>query len=129
MTTKAQIGVAVVAKLGPIVGSRVHRLVFPQPPALPVWPAIRYSFVSVTVSPDICGDGGEETADYRLQIDVVSAEASGASAFSSLCASVRAAMATLLPTYVWDSEFEDFDAETKTYRLSADYLVYLSSPT
>jgi len=128
MTTKSQVAAAVVSKLGPVVSNRVHRMVFPLA-TNPVWPAIRYSFVSTIVSPDICGDGGEEAADYRLQIDVVDMESKGASAFSTLCASVRTAMATLLPTYVWDGEAEEYDAETKTYRLSMDYLVYLSSPT
>lgn len=128
MTNKADISLVVVTLLKPLVGNRVYRNVFPQAPAVPVWPAIRYSFPSVTPSQDLCGDGGEETSDYRLQIDVVMLESAGPTAFAALMAQVKAAMATLQPIYVFDNEFEEFDFETKTTRAAVDYLVYLSSP-
>lgn len=128
MTSKADISAALVAKLKPLVSNRVYRNVFPQSPALPVWPSIRYTFVSTTPNQDLCGDGGEETADYRVQIDVVMLESAGATAFSTLCTAVKTAMQDFRPIWVWDSDFEEYDAETKTNRLSVDYMVYLSSP-
>lgn len=128
MTTKTDIAVALAAKLKPLVAGRVYRNVFPQSPALPVWPSIRYTFVSTTANQDICGDGGQETADYRVQIDVVMLESAGPTAFAALCDSVKAAMQDFRPVWVWDSDFEQYDAETKTNRLSADYMVYLSTP-
>lgn len=127
MSDKTTISSAVVTLLGPIVSSRVYRNVFPQPPASPVWPAIRYSFPSVTPYADMCGDGGEEVADFRLQLDVVILESKGPSAFLNLCAQVKSAMATLAPIYVWDGDFEEFDLDTKTNKMTIDYVVYLSS--
>ena len=106
----------------------MYRNALPQLPAGPVWPSIRYTFISTAPNVDICGDGGQETADYRVQIDVVDLETKGPTAFSNLGDSVRTAMRDLLPNYVWDGEFEEFDAETKTNQLSLDYIVYLSSP-
>ena len=128
MTSKADLATALVAKLRPLVGGRVYRNRFPQSPDVPVWPAIRYTFISTTANQDICGDGGEETADYRVQIDVVMLESAGATAFATLCTAVKTAMQDFRPIWVWDSDFEDYDADTKTTRLSADYMVYLSSP-
>lgn len=128
MTTKADIALAIVNKLKTLVSNRVYRNTFPQAPAAPVWPSIRYTFISTTPNVDVCGDGGQETADYRVQIDVVDLESKGPTAFSSLGDSVRTAMRDLLPIYVWDGESEEYDVETKTNRLSLDYFVYLSSP-
>lgn len=126
---KKDIATAIVAALAPVVSSRVYRNVFPQAPSVPVWPAIRYSFASVNATQDICGDGGEETADYRVQIDVVDLESKGPTSYSNLCASVKAALSPLQPIYCWDSEFEEFDIDTTTTRLSMDYLVYPSTPS
>ena len=128
MTTKAELAVALVAKLRPLVSGRVYRRVFPQSPSVPVWPSIRYTFASTTPNQDICGDGGEETADYRVQIDVVMLESAGETAFSNLCTAVKAAMQDFRPVWVWDSDFEDSEPETKTNRLTIDYMVYLSTP-
>lgn len=125
---KKDIATAVVTALNPLVSNRVYRNVFPQAPATPIWPAIRYTFISVTASQDICGDGGEETADYRVQIDLVDREDKGPTTFADLSALVKAALAPLQPIYVWDSEFEEFDLDTKTNRLSMDYLVFPSTP-
>ena len=126
---KAQLSAALVTALKPTVSNRVFRNVFPQPPAAPVWPAIRYTFVSVTANPDICGDGGEEVADYRVQLDLVRLESDGMPAFSTLTATVKAALIAANLPMQWDSEFEKYDAETKTTRLSMDYLVFPSTPT
>lgn len=126
---KKDIATALVAALGPTVSNRVYRNVFPQAPSVPVWPSIRYTFISVAAIQDLCGDGGEETADYRVQIDLVDLESKGPTAFATLSATVKAALAPLQPIYVWDSESEDFDVETKTTRLSMDYLVFPSTPS
>lgn len=129
MTTQAQVAASVVALLKPLVANRAYRLVFPQSPTVPVWPAIRYTFIDATnPSADITGEGDEETADYRLQIDVVDLESKGPTSFATLCAAVKAAMKTLAPTFEWDSQAEEFDAETKTTRLRIDYMIYLSTP-
>ncbi|AMM23166.1 DUF3168 domain-containing protein [Variovorax sp. PAMC 28711] len=133
MTNKTDVALVIVNKLKALVTggdgkARIYRNTFPQLPALPVWPSIRYTFVSTSPNLDICGDGGPETADYRVQIDVVDLESKGPTAFATLGDSVRTAMRDLLPLYVWEGEFDDFDAETKTNRLSLDYVVYLSTP-
>lgn len=94
---------------------------------LPTWPAIRLVVVSSTPYPDACGDGGDAGADFRLQIDIASAASAGESAIQTLRASVMAGMAALGPEYILDGEFNDFDAETKTFRCTVDYLVHLSS--
>lgn len=127
---KHDIATALVTALKPLVANRVYRNVFPQAPSTPpTWPAIRYTFISVTAVQDICGDGGEEVADYRVQIDLVDLESKGPTSFANLSALVKAALAPLQPIYVWDSEFEEFDLDTKTNRLSMDYLVFPSTPT
>lgn len=125
---KSDIAAALVTALRPTVSNRVYRNVFPQPPAAPVWPSIRYTFVSVASNQDICGDGGEETADYRVQIDVVDLESKGPTSFATLTDAVKSALAPLQPIYVHDSESENFDLDTKTTMLSMDYLIYPSSP-
>jgi len=125
---KKDIAAALVTALAPVVANRVYRNVFPQAPSVPTWPAIRYTFASVSAVQDICGDGGEETADYRVQIDLVDLESKGPTSFANLSALVKAALAPLQPIYVWASEFEEFDLDTKTNRLSMDYLVFPSTP-
>ena len=67
MTIEADIFTA----LGPLVSNRVYPVSFPLTGSLPVWPAIRYTFISITPTVTICGDGGDETADTRVQIDAV----------------------------------------------------------
>lgn len=94
---------------------------------MPTWPAIRLVVVSSTPYPDACGDGGDAGADFRLQLDIASAASAGEGALQSLRASVMAAMSALGAEYVWDGEQNDFDAETKTFRCSLDYLVLLST--
>ncbi len=94
---------------------------------MPTWPAIRLVVVSSTPYPDACGDGGDAGADFRLQIDIASAASAGESAIQTLRASALAGMAALGPEYILDGEQNDFDAETKTFRCTLDYLVHLSS--
>lgn len=127
MTTQMDLSLEIVGRLADLVENRVYYRVFPQNTKQPAWPSILYSFVSVTPNQDICGDGGEETADYRVQLDVVMEGKSGPTAFMTLCKQVKTAMAALKPVWVWDDQFEVFDEPTRTYRLSIDYLVFLSS--
>lgn len=127
MTTEGQLLTAVVAALRPLVSNRVYVRTFLQPSGLPTWPAIRLVVVSVTPYPDACGDGGDDGADFRLQVDLAHAAAAGETAFQALRAQVKTAMAGLGAEYVWDGEFNDFDEQTKTNRVALDYLVYLST--
>lgn len=98
---------------------------FPQPPAVPVWPAVRYTISGGTVYGDLCGDGDEETDDVRIQIDAV---AETSSARRALWDAVRAAMKGFpTPAVLQGSPVFSYDAETKTYRAMADYIVHGSS--
>ena len=110
--------------LSSLVSNRVYPLKFPLQPT-PIWPAIRYTIVSNVPSADICGDGGDLTADARVQLDVV---ASTYAAMLTLRASVMTAMPNVLPPVLLEnSGTYDFDAETKTYRSIMDYMFYASS--
>lgn len=113
--------------IGSLVGSRIYANVFSQPQQRPVWPAIRRSIASVVPDVDLCGDGGDETADLRIQLDIVVAEASGYEALRTLRGQVMTAMSTFTPPAVWDSERNEFDEETRTHRCSLDYMIYPSS--
>lgn len=111
----------------PHVANRAYISVFPQPAGVPVWPAARISVVSLVPNVDLCGDGGVETAEYRIQIDLVVTEASGYSALKTLEASVLTTMQTFAPPAILDSVRAEYDEETRTHRSSIDYLIYPSS--
>ncbi len=111
--------------LGPLVANRVYPVTFPLTGSPPVWPAIRYSFISVTPSITICGDGGDETADTRIQIDIV---ATTFSAVRALRSQVMTAMLTFSPPAVFENSFSSYDPETKTFREQVDFVTYASSP-
>ena len=98
---------------------------FPLTGALPVWPAIRYTFISVTPSVTICGDGGDATADTRIQLDIVDTTFTAARA---LRLQVMTAMQTFVPPAVFENSFSSYDEQTKTYREQLDYVTYASSP-
>lgn len=126
--TQLSVSQEVFRVLAPLVGERCYQRTFLQPNGqLPAWPAIRFIFATVDPGATICGDGGDEGADYRLQIDLADAAANGEAAFQALRAQALAAMQTLGPTYVWAAQRDEFDAETKTLRCSLDYLVHQSS--
>lgn len=101
---------------------------FPQPPRAPTWPAARVTVASVAPDVAICGDGGEDTADTRIQIDIVVTEAAGYSALKTLQALVMSDMRSFDPPAVWDGAQFFPDAETKTHRCVLDYVIYASSP-
>jgi hypothetical protein len=106
------------------VADRVYPLTFPQPVSDARWPSIRYTFISADPGEDICGDGGDGTADYRVQLDLVHTTYA---ALRVLRLQVLAAMDAFQPPAIWSGELEAYDAETKTYRSSLDFLLYPSS--
>ncbi len=108
-----------------LVANRVYPETFIQPNgALPVWPAIRYGLVSIVPAIAICGDGGDETADTRVQIDVVDKTFI---ATRSLRSQVLQAMLNFDPPAIVQNSFSEYDAETKTFRASIDYVIYRST--
>lgn len=126
--TQLSVSQQVFGALAPLVGQRCYQRTFLQPDGgLPAWPAIRFVFVSADPGETICGDGGDEAADYRVQIDLAEAYAKGEAAFQALRAQVLAAMQSLGATYVWAGQRDEFDPDTKTLRCSLDYLVYQSA--
>ena len=81
------------AALSPLVSGRVHASTFPQLPAVPITPAILCTFVSADPGQDICGAGGQDVEDTRVQVDVYSTSFDSARA---LRLQVMAAMAALV---------------------------------
>ncbi len=103
----------------------VSPLTFPQPARYnPEWPALRYTIVSSVPVKDLCGDGDDDTADARVQLDVVATTYVGA---RSLRLEVMAVMSNFVVPAILDSDFDDWDAETGTYRCVLDYLINPSS--
>lgn len=115
---------ALFTALKSLVGNRVSPVTFPQPPAVPTWPAIRYTFISTVPIEDLCGDGDDETAEALVQLDLV---ASTFSAARALRLQVMAAMRTFDPPAILQNSSGEFDADTKTYREQLDYLFHPSS--
>ena len=113
------------AALGPLVSNRCKPLIFGREGQIPVWPAIRFTFISVTPSVTICGDGGDETADTRIQIDIADVTFVGVRA---LRLQVMTAMQTFVPIAVFENSFSSYDGPTETYREQLDYVTYASSP-
>ncbi len=108
-----------------LVENRVYPETFIQPNgALPIWPAIRYGLVSIVPATAICGDGGDETADTRVQLDVVDKTFI---ATRSLRTQVMQAMLNFDPPAIVQNSFSEYDAETKTFRASIDYVIYKST--
>lgn len=104
-------------------------ITFPQPVRWnPVWPALRYTFVSAIPVEDLCGDGDDTTADVRVQLDIV---AEDHVVVRQLRLDVMAVMATFGVDYGWPAililNFDNFDAETQTYRCTLDYMITPSS--
>lgn len=112
--------------LSPLVAGRVHANVIPQLPAVPITPAIVFSFASNVVTQDICGAGTDDVVDTRVQVDVYSTTFDGVRA---LRLQIQAAMAALSPPMVWqgDNGVEPYDFDLKLHRSSADFFQYPSS--
>jgi hypothetical protein len=113
------------ATLRPLVSNRVYPVVFPQPVSgLPVWPAIRYVTVSSVPIEDLCGDGDDQTAEVRVQLDVV---ATTYAAMRALRLQVMEKMRTFDTPARLALSSEDYDEETKTHRGILDYDLHGSS--
>jgi len=108
-----------------LVGNRVAPVVFPQPPAVPTWPAILYNIVSSTPIVDLCGDGDDDTAEHRIQLDVVALTFTQA---RSLRLQVKSAMAVFSPPAILQFTASEYDPDTKTYRELMQYITHGSSP-
>lgn len=103
----------------------IHPVMFPQPARYsPLWPAIRYTFISSVPVVDICGDGNDDTADTRVQIDVV-AETHVEARVIRL--EVMNIMTTFNPPAILSLDFDEYDEETKTFRCVLDYEVQPST--
>jgi len=114
-----------VTLLGPLVGGRVARDVFPQPNGVPEWPAIRFSLIDGQNAETICGTDGVDTDDSTYQIDCVDVNGKGADA---LARSVVDLMDLFpLPTVRTARRADPYDPATKTFRVSLDYLIAPSS--
>ena len=109
--------------LGPLVANRVYPVTFPQAPAVPVWPAIRYTPIGGTMQSTSCGDANDP--DISIQIDVV---ATTFSAVITLTESVKTAFNTFsVPAVLENFQIFDYDAETKTHRAILQYTIAGSS--
>lgn len=108
---------------GPLVGNRFAPVVFPQPPAVPTWPAIRCT-VSRTSIPDQCGVGDEDTGNVRVQLDVVASTFDQA---KQLARQVKATAELHDPPLIIEFENSDYDEETRTFREIQQYSVHAST--
>ncbi len=108
-----------------LVADRVTRDKFDQEAGTPTVPAIRYTLVGGTTWQDLCGDGDASTDDIRIQLDWIARTADERDALTPL---IRAAMKTLSPPCVMQGPaLNTFDAQTKVYRATADWISYGSS--
>jgi len=114
----------IVTALTSLVGGRVYASTFPQQPATPITPAILFTFVSSEINADICGDGGDATANTRIQVDVYSATFDSARA---LRLQVLTAMALITPPTLWEGGFGSYEPDLKLHRCSMDFIHYPSS--
>jgi hypothetical protein len=109
--------------LSPLVSNRVYPVTFPQAPAVPVWPAIRYTPTGGAVQFTSCGDANDP--DISIQIDVV---ATTFGAAITLTESVKTAFNTFSVPAVLDAyPIFDYDYETKTHRAILQYTIAGSS--
>ena len=114
------------------LSTRIYEGTFPQPPAVPVWPAARFTFAGNTPYPALCGDSDIDADDVRVQIDLV-VQTSQAD-LHALRRAVIAAMANMvlqsgetpLPS-TRDTDLYEFDAETKTHRQILDFILFPST--
>lgn len=116
---------SLVASLKSLVGNRISPLIFRESPAVPVWPAIRYTIISEVPFEDLCGDGDDstsgdpdETNELHVQLDIVAEKYQTARA---LRASVRSVMMDFDPPAILEGSSSQYDEETKTYREIMEY--------
>lgn len=117
----------VYSALKDLVGGRCYPLTFEQPKgkALPTWPAIRYVVLSSDSAPDICGTDDVTSDDVLVQIDLV---ASSYSEVLALQAQAIDALQAASEPNTRERTSQEYDVETKTYRVSMDYLFMQSTP-
>jgi Protein of unknown function (DUF3168) len=108
--------------LGSLVGNRVAPE-FPQPPAVPTWPAIRYSIETLAVI-DICGDGSDETAETTVILDIVALTYTAARALRQ---QVLTAMKTFDPPTIAGFGRSEYDVDTKTFREIQEFTIHGST--
>lgn len=116
--------VLLVAALKGFFQDRMYPNVFPQAPSTPVWPSLRYTIIDSSPVVDLCGDGGDETADTRVQFDIV---ALTYKQVQQLRDQVKTALAAFDPPAIWQGESNLWDIETRTHRCQLDYVFYPSS--
>lgn len=109
--------------LGPLVDNRCYPLTFPLNPPRPMWPAIRYTVVSAVPAIALCGDTGDEGADFRIQLDCVAMSFFDARALRQ---AVMDAMRVFEPLAVNENSFSNFDPETKAYDEVLEYEIKYS---
>jgi len=106
-----------------LVGNRMTPNTFPQSQAL-TWPAIRYQIINSTPVVDLCGDGDDDTAETRVQLDVVAKTFDAVRALRLL---VMAEMATFAPPAILELTVSEFDPDTETHREILQYAFHGSS--
>ena len=111
--------------LAPLVANRCWPVMFPQKP-LPTWPAIRYTPIGGTVTPDACGGGDGTLDDPTVQIDAV---AETYIAARNLNIQIRDLLMDFTPPAVPNGPpVFDFDPELRVFRAVQDFTFYPSSP-
>lgn len=113
---------ALFTALKTLVGNRVWPY-FPQPPAIPTWPAIRYRIERNAVI-DVCGDGDDDTAEQTVILEIVATTDPAARA---LRLQVLAAMKTFDPPAIAGFSHSEEDVETKTFREIQEFTIHGSS--
>lgn len=115
------IGPVIYTALRGLVGGRVYPDTFPQDYA---WPAIRYGIVSAVPSTTVYGSAGDETTEFRVQIDVVARTDTQRDA---LRRAVQDAMRDVHPpttALLWQNRY---DNETRAFLATMDYLMHPST--
>lgn len=113
-----------------LVAGRCYPSIFPQLEVngefvlAATLPAIRYTVVSATPVPDICGTDDGTTDETRVQIDCVAQTHGAAIALRDL---VITALQSTDPPCTRDQGFTTFDTETRTHRATVDFLFHPSS--
>lgn len=110
--------------LAPLVSDRVHASTFPQLPAVPITPAILFTFISDEVTDDICGDDAGQTANTRTQVDIYSTDFDST---RSLRLQVLEVMAAINPPTRCAGGFSSYEPDLKLHRVSLDFISYPSS--
>jgi hypothetical protein len=109
--------------LNGLVGGRCYPE-FPEPPAIAVWPAIRYVVIDGVSTPTILGTDTVDTDDTRVQIDAVAKSLGAALALRDQI--ITAMQSTYPPctraNYAWER-----DVETRTWRVRLDFIFNPSS--